>query len=254
MEISKIVLSYESNLGSANIRTIYREENIYFSLPDVVKMLAAENRELSKDGEIKSFNGILRAHSEALLPDERIIDNKPNAQDPLPYHLYVSQSGLFRVILRDTSPACVRFQKWVLEDVLPSIQRYGTYPPPTTHDVSEIKRLTMLLLSDIEAREQAEKETQLRFEQHEKMLTDLSKKIEDRTSNYDSENYFFVDEYCAPFDLTQTQLQLTFGWCLHLCETEYALSKKSPHSTGRNKQFPDHVINKAMDIACSQQK
>ena len=42
----------------------------------------------------------------------------------------VYESGLYRLIFRSIKPEAKRFQKWVLGEVLPSIRKYGIYPPP----------------------------------------------------------------------------------------------------------------------------
>ncbi len=44
--------------------------------------------------------------------------------------LTVYESGLYRLIFKSRKPEAKRFQKWVLGEVLPSIRKYGTYPPP----------------------------------------------------------------------------------------------------------------------------
>lgn len=41
----------------------------------------------------------------------------------------ISESGLFRAILRSRRAEAKRFQRWVVHDVLPSIRRYGFYDP-----------------------------------------------------------------------------------------------------------------------------
>ncbi|MBF4248930.1 hypothetical protein EA004_28825, partial [Vibrio anguillarum] len=44
---------------------------------------------------------------------------------------YVTKAGLLRVVLQDNSPACLKFQEWVLEDVLPQILETGRYAHPS---------------------------------------------------------------------------------------------------------------------------
>jgi prophage antirepressor-like protein len=50
--------------------------------------------------------------------------------------LTVYESGLYRLIFQSRKPEGKRFQKWVFDKVLPSIRKYGVYPPP--QDVSQI--------------------------------------------------------------------------------------------------------------------
>jgi prophage antirepressor-like protein len=45
--------------------------------------------------------------------------------------LTVYESGLYRLLLtKSKKPEAKRFQKWVFGEVLPSIRKYGIYPPP----------------------------------------------------------------------------------------------------------------------------
>lgn len=55
----------------------------------------------------------------------------PNPED---YHegkaIWVNESGFYAILLGSRKPECVRFQRWVLEEVLPSIRRTGGYLVP----------------------------------------------------------------------------------------------------------------------------
>lgn len=44
--------------------------------------------------------------------------------------LTVYEPGLYRLIFRSDKPAAERFRTWVTHDVLPSLRRFGQYPPP----------------------------------------------------------------------------------------------------------------------------
>ncbi len=39
----------------------------------------------------------------------------------------INEAGLYKLIMRSNKPNAEKFQKWVCEDVLPSIRKYGTY-------------------------------------------------------------------------------------------------------------------------------
>ena len=42
----------------------------------------------------------------------------------------VYEAGLYRLVFKSRKSEAKRFQKWVLGEVLPSIRKYGIYPPP----------------------------------------------------------------------------------------------------------------------------
>lgn len=44
--------------------------------------------------------------------------------------LTVYEAGLYRLIFKSRKPEAKQFQKWVFNEVLPSIRKHGTYPPP----------------------------------------------------------------------------------------------------------------------------
>lgn len=45
-------------------------------------------------------------------------------------HATVYEAGLYILILRSRKPEAKKFRKWILSEVLPSIRKFGTYPPP----------------------------------------------------------------------------------------------------------------------------
>jgi hypothetical protein len=40
------------------------------------------------------------------------------------------EPGLYRLVIKSRKPEAVRFRKWVFGEVMPSIRKYGIYPPP----------------------------------------------------------------------------------------------------------------------------
>ena len=44
--------------------------------------------------------------------------------------LTVYESGLYSLIMKSRKPEAKKFRKWVFSEVLPSIRKFGTYPPP----------------------------------------------------------------------------------------------------------------------------
>jgi prophage antirepressor-like protein len=48
----------------------------------------------------------------------------------------VYEPGLYRLIFKSRKPEAKRFQKWVFSEVLPSLRKYGVYPPPENSSYS----------------------------------------------------------------------------------------------------------------------
>jgi len=234
METNKLILDYPEADGKIN--TIYVGDEVYFSLSDVVTLLATQNIKLrGTDGNMGLY-GLIQAQIEVLDTDElKRFDDVD----------FVTQPGLFRIILRDNSAACKQFQRWVLHEVLPSIQKHGTYPPSLTEKDSDVKRAVQILLSEIEEREQLEKRTKEQFKRHETMINDLSKKISCSPALNKNNNFISVKNYCNSNDIDIRHEQIITGWCIKIVAEEGEHSAKYLVDGKEIPHFPEHIIAKA---------
>ena len=46
-------------------------------------------------------------------------------------HSFIPESDLYRLVVRSKLPEAERFERWIFEEVLPSIRQYGGYLTPT---------------------------------------------------------------------------------------------------------------------------
>lgn len=58
---------------------------------------------------------------------------------------FISESALYKLIFKSRKPEAKAFQKWVVEDILPTIRRTGAY---STHSILESKQERIQLLKD----------------------------------------------------------------------------------------------------------
>lgn len=258
--VNQIVLSYPGLAGQQDVRTIKRGDEVLFSLNDVVRVLAAENGRLSGDGAGQGFKGIFKAHLNALESDEQEIISLPEERDyDTPHQTYVTQPGLFRVVLGDTSPAAKNFQRWVLHEVLPSIQKHGTYPPPQELDGSSaIRRATELLLEEIKAREELERktkalarQTEAKFAEHESRLEDLAGKVSSVGSPDRLDGCVSVAFHCAEGDFDESTLQYLVAMCQKLCLEQSRPHGRRPGDSGplsSTMLFPPDVIEDGISL------
>lgn len=220
--MSDMVLIYPE-LGK-NIRTEIVNSEPFFCFYDIVESLAALNRATDD-----TFRGLLGSYSQDLDEDEWIIlgKNSINEYDKR----YVSESGLYRIIMRDSSSACKSFQKWVLKEVLPSLRKYGTYPPPN-QDVhksellsaaEQIALVSGALVSEIKERERLEIELKGRLISHEDRLNKLSDKVA-AIGNKSNQETISVAEYFAAHQISDVTHQMVRGWAINLCATRGLLS------------------------------
>lgn len=246
MSTSRLILSYPE--GNKEIRTIYRDGEVLFCLADVVALLAEQNTTLAQDGKKIGLAGLTKALLDALDSDEKHSITEIELSNPKDAQ-FVTQPGLFRIILRDNSPACKKFQRWVFHEVLPSIQRYGTYPPPAVPQGSEVKKAVMLLLDEIEERERLERETKERFLITEKKLNELSKRLVASTpTSGPSLSYFTISEYCQSQKIDHANSQLFQGWCIKICAEDGYYSHKIIIEGKEEISFPEPVLLKARSM------
>lgn len=109
MEILKV---YENN-EFGQVRTAVIEGEPMFCLADVCKALELANS---------------RVVADRLDEDERRKLDLPRQGETW----FVTESGLYAVILRSDKPAAKKFRKWVTSEVLPSIRKTGSYSKPLT--------------------------------------------------------------------------------------------------------------------------
>lgn len=63
----------------------------------------------------------------------------------------ISESGLYKLIMRSRKPAAKKFVKWVTKDVLPSIRKTGAYVAPNI-SIEEMEALKSTLIEEIDRR------------------------------------------------------------------------------------------------------
>lgn len=252
MKNRPLVLFYPSAEGETEIRTFYRGDILYLSLEDVVHTLAKENSRIPANEGRHGFSGLLNAVKDTLDPDEVKsfeIENQANRAE-----LFVTEPGLYRVISHDKSPAAKRFQRWVFHEVLPSIRKYGTFPPPLQQGTSELGALaqmlaqnTSLLVEEIQERERLAKETDLRFKRAESELEKISEQLQ-ALGEEDVEGPFYsVEEYLSDNGISEIDHQHLWGMCNKFCIEEQTPTKKKHKANGQHiYMYPAFILARAV--------
>ena len=96
------------NSEFGEVRTIIKDNEPMFCLADVCKALELTNS---------------RVVADRLEEDERCKLNLPRQGETW----FITESGLYAVILRSDKPNAKQFRKWVTGEVLPSIRKHGIY-------------------------------------------------------------------------------------------------------------------------------
>ena len=118
-----------------SVRTITKDNEPMFCLSDICKAL-----------EIKNATDVAKR-----LDEDEV--TRLNLGSQSGETNFVTESGLYAVILRSDKPNARKFRKWVTSEVLPSIRKYGTYCLPRTY-----KEALAQLLIEVDKNEKLELE------------------------------------------------------------------------------------------------
>ncbi len=149
-----------------SVRTVIKDEEIWFIAKDVCECL-----------EVKNVSDALSRLDE----DEKgivLTDTLGGKQEMT----CVNESGLYSLVLSSRKPEAKKFKKWVTSEVLPSIRKHGAYlTPKTTEELIAnpdlIIELAMQLKNERLAKQQAElklQEAKPKIEYYEKVLDSVS--------------------------------------------------------------------------------
>lgn len=106
------------------LRTIEIDGKIYFCASDVAKMLGYSN---PRDAVKRHCKGVVK--HDVPCKSGTYTDNKNNQIDIIKdvSLSFIPEGDVFRLIIGSTLPSANRFEKWVFDEVLPSIRQKGYY-------------------------------------------------------------------------------------------------------------------------------
>lgn len=116
--VTTFVFNSGSNLTPAKaVRVVTIEGDPWFVAADVCKAL---NIHLDASGYVNTTNALRK------LGPKEVTIHQMKGQRGLSVKL-VSESGLYKLIMRSDKPEAKQFQNWVTQQVLPSIRKTGAY-------------------------------------------------------------------------------------------------------------------------------
>ncbi|CAI2080654.1 BRO-like protein [Serratia marcescens] len=138
-------ICYEGASGSSDIRTCYIEGILHFSLKDILIVLNKENRELGDNNPTRHIPTLIKSLIVDLDSDEYTPMPADKAAFDEDRELFVTQPGLNRIMGNDKSKAGRKFQRWLYHEVVPSLTKYGFYPPPQVPRGSALSQTAELM-------------------------------------------------------------------------------------------------------------
>ena len=246
MQNNLIKVCYEGTEGNSDVKTLMIDDILYISLIDVQTALNKENRNLNDSHVSKSIIGVIKGRLKELEEDEFTYIFNENLTHLDQQELFVTQPGLFRILSYDNSAAGKKFQRWLYHEVVPSIMKYGMFPPPLVNQESDVMKIAKTLVLEIEERERLERETKERFEKHEKVIKTISSKLASLEKEAPGVTFSSVSKYCQNENLDNIDLQYLFGWCFKICTENAEPTVKTIEDNEEVLLFPIHVISQAV--------
>lgn len=164
---NRITIKYDSN------------NNPYFDGPEVCRAIGVSNPSM--------------AYSR-LDDDERTTlsqlegESKQSGKSPV----YVTESGLYNLILRSDKPEAKAFKKLVTSEILPAIRKTGSY---SIQQLAPDEIIVMLAQQNVEARKRLELQQRQIEELHE-IQASYAQRIEAVVDRLDKSDYFTVLQFC----------------------------------------------------------
>jgi len=91
---------------------------------------------------------------------------------------FISEGDLFRLIIKSKLPAAERFEKWVFEDVLPTIRKHGIFATEKVLDeIMASPELGIRLLSELKAEREKRKQLEAENAQDKQIICELQPKV-----------------------------------------------------------------------------
>lgn len=145
-----------------------------------------------------------------------VLDMRPGGR-PVPV---VSESGLYKLIMRADSPAAKEFQDWVTRAVLPAVRRDGMYVQgEETVDWTQPEKVAELKVKTEESWAQKEAAYLERIQALETQLQEAAPKVKAYEHLIDTAGTFTVSEAASFFGMTAAKLNRFFRELGVKCET-----------------------------------
>lgn len=131
----ELVIPESLNPQAVNVRVSGTNEHPLFCLADVCKVLGIGNIGNVADRLDNDEKTYIRRADVGLTPGRDVV--------------FVTEAGLYTVLLRSDKPQAKPFRKWVTTEVLPSIRKHGCYPPPVGGTVAKRQPMSLHAIRDM---------------------------------------------------------------------------------------------------------
>jgi prophage antirepressor-like protein len=204
------------------VRLIEVNGRVMFVASDVAKALGYADPKQAvvmhcKSGEVLNYDTAYVPHSNGVGGTNVIV---------------IGESNVYRLVMRSNLPKAEEFQDWVVEEVLPSIRKTGSY------SVQPVSALEMFktMVKCFEEQEQKIKQLETNFSD----VNEKVKLLEEKTTN---PKYFTIAQYCKLH-----KIEITYKQEAALGRKATKLSKDMGYPIGKVKHKYWEIINTYAEI------
>lgn len=159
-----------------SVRTVEENGTILFSSSDVARALGYSNpwdaikRHCLKEGVVKHEGVSLTTNQHGITTEQKT------------EMTFITEGNVYRLITHSKLPSSVQFEKWVFDDVLPSIRKHGTYMTPEMIERVLFNPDTIITIA---TQLKQEREQRLALESENAQQRQLIAEYEPKVSYYD---------------------------------------------------------------------
>lgn len=259
MDNTLLDLHYDDGIGNQiAIQTLIVNDTRYFSFKGLMSGLNCENSRIDENhvasSNIRMISDLhIRCKKESIfvptLKDIPVLD----ANGELDWtkgrydeeSVFMTEPGLYKVILWNESKAAEKFQDWLFHDVLPTLAKYGMYPRPQQAQLpieSEDSEKTQILkhLLDHSIRQDKIEAKYSKLESKMDKIQDAIERKENSNGEIVMPVMTYIKEHNLPI-ISEQDVYCLFAYCQKICSEQHRESK----SINSVEHFPVDVIEQA---------
>ena len=135
---------------------------------------------------------------------------------------FIPESDVYRLIMRSKLPAAQRFERWVVEEILPTVRKHGIYATGETLEaLVRDPQFGIRLLSELQAEREQRKAIEQESEQHKQIINELEPKARYCDLVLKSKTLVPVSMIAKDYGLSATK----FNLLLHELGVQYRMAE-----------------------------
>nr|AXS01075.1 bro b [Spodoptera frugiperda granulovirus] len=103
-----------------------------------------------------------------------------------PHTVFISEAGVYALIMRSRLPEAIKFQEWLFEEVLPTLRRTGQYAAPKT---SKYLKQIMMLQNELLSCKKIEQSLTIESQKYQLALRETQQGYERQIAEYKEREY-----------------------------------------------------------------